>query len=105
MTMGELNAQSKDTTGEPLQLAAKLDLRASLDLAETLRTRRGADLAIDAGAVQHLGAHAAQTLLVAADSWSRDGNTLTVGHLPDTALGQLSVLGIDPDQLSSGGAA
>ena len=107
MKMGDLNAHSKDGSGglEPLRLAAKLDLRASLELAEALRTRRGTDLAIDASAVEHLGAHAVQTLLVAANSWARDGNHLALDHLPDAATGQLSVLGIDPAQLSSGGTA
>ncbi|MEM0946022.1 MAG: STAS domain-containing protein [Pseudomonadota bacterium] len=105
--MADARAHSEfgNDPGEPLQLSEKLDLRASLDLLADLRARRGSDLAIDAGHVQHLGAHAVQTLLVAADSWARDGNKLVVENLTDAARGHLSILGLRPEQLSSGGAA
>ncbi len=102
--MGELNEHSGNRSAEPLQLAEKLDLRASIDLASALRDRRGGDLTVDGSAVHHLGAHAVQTLLVAVGSWSRDGHRLTCEPLSDPALQQLATLGVDPAQLSTGGA-
>ena len=102
--MVEANSQSEDGIGKssPIRLAAKLDLKASTELVETLRARRGADLTLDGSEVSHLGAHAVQTLLVAAHTWSRDGHALVCANLTDQALEQLGVLGIDPMQLSGG---
>ena len=50
-----------------------LDLNAAGPLRTALLVRRGADLAVDASAVQHLGAQCAQVLASAALTWAADG--------------------------------
>ncbi len=88
-----------------LELDSRLDLRASEALAEALRERRGADLVIDAGAVDHLGAHALQTLLIAAKSWGDDGYSFRCENLSSAARNQLAVFGVGTAALSSGPSA
>ena len=76
-----------------VELKEKLDLPASEDLVETLKEHRGSDLTLDASAVNHMGAHALQTLIIAHKSWSDDGKALTLTGLPEDVLGQVEVLG------------
>lgn len=85
-----------------IELEPKLDLRASETLAETLRGLRGADLTLDGGRVEHLGAHALQTLLIAVKSWSEDGHSIACENLSAAALEQLAILGVGPGALSAG---
>ena len=89
----------------PLVLAVKLDPRASEALAEDLRAARGRDVVLDGSSVEHLGAHAAQTLAVAAASWATDGKTLRIENLSDAAAEQLSVMGLSPARLQAGSPA
>ncbi len=100
--MGDTMTNDAMDAAAVIPLAAKLDLRASEELAETLRGRRGSDVALDAGEVEHLGAHAVQTLLVAADTWTRDGRELSCVNLTETALAQLATLGVESAALSTG---
>ncbi len=72
----------------------KLDLRGSETLAETLRARRGADIAVDLTGVEAFGAHAAQTLIVAHRSWEADGRILSVSGLSRAAAEALDTLGL-----------
>ncbi len=90
------DAQNADAaaTGR-LALKSKLDLKGSDDLAKELQELRGSDLTIDPSAVEQLGAHAVQTLIVAARSWAADGNAFTVEALPAGAAAHLATLGMD----------
>lgn len=78
-----------------LELPGRLDLKASEALVGDLRAARGASLAIDAAAVEHLGAHALQTLIVAASSWHTDGHEFRVENLTAEINAQLVTLGAD----------
>lgn len=102
----EMRLETPDTaeTGDAdVMLAAKLDQRASAELIDQLRARRGGDIVLNAGAVDHLGAHAVQTLLVAAKTWSKDGHSFAIRPISDPALADLTTLGLDAESLQTGG--
>lgn len=79
-----------------IALAETLDYQATGRLAADLGTRRGA-VTLDAAAVTHLGALAAQLLLAGARSARR---RITVVNPSDGFTAGLRRLGIDPDELS-----
>jgi chemotaxis protein CheX len=85
---------------ERLELEARLDLTASERLVTQLAEARGKAITLDASAVDHLGAHAVQTLLVARTAWERDQNSFVIEALSDRAGAALATLGIDPAELS-----
>lgn len=87
-----------------LDLPARLDTAASHELADRLRQMRGRDIVLEAGAVEHLGAHAAQTLMIAAASWAADGHALRLSGLSDSAAAHLAALGIAPETIATEGA-
>ncbi len=60
-----------------LALDDMLDLNAAAPLRTSLLAMRGADLTVDASAVQHLGAQCAQVLASASLTWAADGAALT----------------------------
>jgi chemotaxis protein CheX len=60
-------------TGPPIILPETLDLPAAAPLTATLLARRGQDVALDASAVQRLGAQCLQVLLAAQAAWAEDG--------------------------------
>ncbi len=84
-------------------LAERLDARATADLIDTLRDRRGSDLRIDTSGTSQITARGAQALMSAARSWATDGNALICGELSEAALADLTLLGLSPDSLSSEG--
>jgi chemotaxis protein CheX len=63
--------------GNSLALGEMLDLNAAAPLRNALLALRGADLSVDASAVQHLGAQCAQILASAALTWAADGTALS----------------------------
>lgn len=65
------------TAANVLALDEMLDLNAANPLRNALLARRGADLAVDASAVHHLGAQCAQVLASASLTWAADGSALT----------------------------
>ena len=65
------------TEANTLALDETLDLNAAGPLRTALLARRGTDLAVDASAVQHLGAQCAQVLASAALTWTADGAVLS----------------------------
>jgi anti-anti-sigma regulatory factor len=79
-----------------VKLPEILDFQATGHLAETLGGKRGA-VALDATAVTHLSALAAQLLLSAARAAKR---RITVVNPSDGFTAGLLRLGIDPDELS-----
>lgn len=78
-----------------VRLAGTLDLQATGRLAAELAQRRGT-LVLDAAAVDHLGALAAQLLLAAA----RTPRRITVANPSPAFADGLRRLGIDPARLS-----
>lgn len=90
-----MTAQDEVAATGRLVLVSKLDLKGSDDLAKELQGLRGASLIVDASAVEHLGAHAVQTLCVAARSWRADGHDFSVANLAQAATAQLATMGMD----------
>ena len=77
-----------------IELEARLDLPASERLQAELIGVRGTAVTLDASTVDHLGAHAVQTLLIARAAWERDQNSFVVTALSDSAGAALASLGI-----------
>lgn len=88
----------------PVTLPARLDSAAAVQLNQTLRERVGADIVLDAGRVELLGARAMQTLLVASASWRAAGLAFSVINLPPGVRTQLSDLGLPDTRLFEGAA-
>lgn len=88
---------------QELVLGEKLDFKASEGLISDLQARRGQDIEIDASAVEMLGGHALQTLLVAMESWKADGHSLKLINLSDAARQDAEALGQDTTALENGG--
>lgn len=87
-------------SGATLALAPRLDLPAAAPLAEALKARRGADLALDAGGVAQIGGLAVQVLRAAARSWAEDGRALTFENASSELEDQLALLGFTPDTIT-----
>lgn len=77
-----------------LTLDAALDLNAAGRLRAALLALRGADLALDASGVNHLGAQCAQVLASAAATWSADGAALTIPVASEPFAHSLRLLGL-----------
>jgi len=86
-------------------LPARLDLTSAAALAEELRGRLGADLALDAGSVTHLGTPGLQVLLAARASWAAAGRALRVENAPDSLAEQLAQFGLSLSDLATEGAS
>lgn len=78
----------------PYKLDETLDLRAATPLKAALLERRGADLRIDASAVQHLGGLCAQLLAAAVATWAADGVALTFPAASDAFAQGARLLGL-----------
>lgn len=61
-----------------ITLASRLDLGSVAALASEFAEKTGADLMVDAGKVEHLGALSAQLLLAAQKQWAEAGDRLTI---------------------------
>lgn len=83
-----------------MELEARLDLRAAGPLASGIIAHRGADLVLDAGQVEHLGALALQVIRAAARTWAEDGHALSFEN-PSTELAdQLALLGFSAESVT-----
>ncbi len=90
-----MRAGSRAVSGPAnLALPARLDLTTAGALAQQLRSHLGGDLALDAGAVSHLGTPGLQVLLSARKSWAASGHTLTLENAPGPIEEQLSQFGL-----------
>lgn len=88
-----------------MALPPRLDHQAVVALVADLKAHRGADLVIDASACVHLGAKAAQTLLVARRSWAEDGRSISVEGFTEDGRDQLHLLGLKPEDFATGDLA
>ena len=91
---------SEDDVGD-FVLGAVLNLAAARPLAQRLIARRGSDIAIDASAVELLGAPCAQVLLSASATWHADGQAFDLRMPSDSFRAGARLLGLP--QLVSGG--
>ncbi|MEZ5723083.1 MAG: STAS domain-containing protein [Paracoccaceae bacterium] len=87
-------------TQTSLVLAPRLDLKAVAALQEELLARRGGDLALDAGKVDHLGAIGLQLLRAAARTWAEDGHVLTFADASTDLADQMVLLGFTPETIT-----
>lgn len=77
-----------------LMLPARLDLGSVSALAADLQNSCGADLTVDAGKVEHMGALSVQLLLAAQQRWAADGHCLTISPRSAAFEESLSVFGL-----------
>ncbi len=80
----------------PVSLAAVLDLNAAGPLAEQLRARRGAPLALDGSVVERLGGQCLQVLLAAQKTWAADGQPFRLATPSSSLAEALATFGV-PD--------
>lgn len=83
-----------------LALDPKLDLRAAGPLRDEILDRSGADLVLDANAVNHVGALALQVIRAAAKSWEADGHVLSLTNVSTDVADQLALLGFTPETVT-----
>jgi chemotaxis protein CheX len=81
-----------------MQLPKVLDLTAAAPLAQSLLSRRGAVLSVDASRVDRVGAQCLQVLLAAAATWKTDGVRFTLVKPSAEFLEGGRLLGIELDQ-------
>jgi chemotaxis protein CheX len=85
-------------TTATLRLNPVLDLNAAGPLAHDLLALRGQDLAVDASAVQRLGAQCLQVLLSAKATWGADSASFTLQAGSPEFIATLAQLGAPIDQ-------
>lgn len=88
-------------TQAALELTPRLDLTAVGDLKTAILAHRGADLTLDAGKVEHMGALAVQLIRSAARSWAEDGQMLTLENPSNDLIDQLGLMGFTPETLTT----
>ncbi len=88
----------RKSTRKRLQLPEVMDLTAAAPLAQSLLSRRGSDLSVDASRVHRVGAQCLQVLLAAVATWKADGMRLSLDKPTDEFLKGSALLGIDLDQ-------
>jgi chemotaxis protein CheX len=86
-----------------LQLAEVLDLTVAAPLAQSLISRRGADLTVDASHVRRVGAQCLQVLLSAEATWKADGMRLSLDNPTEDFLKGTALLGVTFDQVIARG--
>ena len=85
-----------------IELPGKLDTAAVPGLVAALREHQGANLALDASALAHIGGLAVQAIIVAANDWQDGGHSLTLENVSEEIDHQLRLLGTAPDILTEG---
>jgi chemotaxis protein CheX len=95
----DTDSDSEQEIGPLLKLPAVLDLKAAGPLAAAFLARRGADITVDAAAVQRLGGQCLQVLLAAQVSWREDLNSMQVQAPSADFLSALELFGVTSEQL------
>jgi chemotaxis protein CheX len=85
-------------------LPAALTAIAATDLADQLRTLRGAPLTLEGGAVKKVGAQCVQVLLSAAATWRADGVTMALDAPSEEFAEALRLMGLSPEAFGAGEA-
>lgn len=84
-----------------ISLQPKLDLRAAGPLRDDLLGQADQDVVLDATHVTQIGGLALQVIRAAARSWAEAGRSLTFENASTTVCDQLSLLGFNPDTLTT----
>ena len=80
-----------------MALAENLDRAGAPALAQALLAARGAEIEVDASAVQHLGAQCAQVLLSARMTWGVDGQPFRIARHSAAFTEGARLLGLSVD--------
>ena len=88
---------------EPMLLPPRLDAKELSTCAPHLTEAcTGGEVQLDARAVTHMGALAAQLIVAAARAQHSQGGTLKISAISERASSQLAMMGLTPEQLSEG---
>ncbi|MDR6754848.1 chemotaxis protein CheX [Mycoplana sp. BE70] len=90
---------SKKATQKSLSLAPVLDLNEATALCDKLMALKGSDLAIDASAVERIGALCAQVLMAGAKTWEADSRAYTFTRASEPFLKTMQLIGVDIEHL------
>lgn len=82
---------------ESFTLPARLDTSGAALLVETLLSRRGRGLELDASRVEVLGARAIEVIIAAGRQWIEDGVPLSVVAMSERYAATCAVLGLSAD--------
>ncbi len=85
-----------------LELPGRLDTAAVPAFIDSLRAKEGADLILDAGKLEQVGALAVQAIIVAANDWQDGGHSLKFENVNDEVEAQFRLLGTSADVLTEG---
>lgn len=87
-----------DAPSDPVtyELPPMLDTASAGAIRDGLLGLRGRPLLIDGSAVQMLGAHCAELLLAARQTWKEDGAPLSVANPSTQMLTDIDLLGLSP---------
>lgn len=85
-------------------LPAALTAAAATELADQLRSLRGAPLVLDADGVKKVGAQCVQVLLSAAATWRADGVAMTLRAPSPEFAEALRLMGLRPEAFGAGEA-
>lgn len=92
--------QTRHIMAESISLKERLDTAAATDLCEALSNMPASSkVVLDASAVTHFGAQTLQVILSAADTFSKQGGSVTCSGITDRAEGQLAAMGIASSDL------
>lgn len=91
-------AAKKSDAGN-FKLAAVLDLNEASNLRANLLSLRGKAVAIDASAVERLGAQCVQVLMAAAKTWEADKKPFSFAKASDAFLKTMQLIGVNIEQL------
>lgn len=90
---------SKKAAEKTLSLAPVLDLNEATALHGKLMSLRGSNVAIDASAVERVGALCLQVLLAAAKCWDEDKQSFTFHKVSDAFTKTTQLVGVNIDHL------
>ncbi|GCA48552.1 MULTISPECIES: STAS domain-containing protein [Sinorhizobium] len=86
---------SRNSARNTLKLAPVLDLNEATVLHESLLALKGGAVAIDASAVERVGALCVQVLMAAARSWEADRLSFTFAEVSDAFIKTTQLIGAD----------
>ncbi|MBB4183962.1 MULTISPECIES: STAS domain-containing protein [Sinorhizobium] len=90
---------SKKTAQKTLRLAPVLDLNEATALHEKLLALKGSAVAIDASAVERIGALCVQVLIAGARNWEEQQLSFTFAKVSDAFVKTTQLIGVDIDPL------
>lgn len=98
---GTLIAEYEMDDMHTLRLPEAFDRKAIAQFAPTLMGHRGDDAALDASAVNRMGALAVELLIAARKQWQADGKALTILNASPAFLACLADIGASSEMLQA----